>query len=84
MGDGRGGELTGEVPRDEHGGEDGALELPARVELLEAVHRLLPVDHGRDALPLLQWVGKRRGKKSLSQVVNVSFPLPGKASSWFT
>ena len=33
--------LTGEVPGDEHGGEDGSLQLPPRVELLQAVHSLL-------------------------------------------
>ena len=47
-------QLTREIPGDEHGGEDGALELAARVELLQAVHGLLPVHHRRHALALLQ------------------------------
>ncbi len=46
--------LTGEVPRHEHGGEDGALELPARVELLQAVHGLLSVNHRGHTLTLLK------------------------------
>ena len=33
--------LTGEVPGDQHGGQDGALQLPPGVELLQAVHSLL-------------------------------------------
>ena len=33
---------TWEVPGDEHGGEDRAFQLPPRVELLQAIHRLLP------------------------------------------
>ena len=46
--------LTGEVSRDEHGRQDGAFQLPARVELLQAVDRLLAVDHAGHALSLLQ------------------------------
>ena len=35
-------EHTWEVPRDKHGGQDGSFQLPPRVELLQAIHRLLP------------------------------------------
>ena len=47
-------QLTREIPGDEHGGENGALELAPRVELLQAVHGLLPVHHRRHALALLK------------------------------
>ena len=46
--------LTGEVSGDEHGRQDGAFQLPARVELLQAVDRLLTVDHAGNALSLLK------------------------------
>lgn len=43
-----------EVLSSEDRREDGALELTPRVELLEAVHRLLPVHHARDPLAVLR------------------------------
>ena len=46
-------ELTRKVARGQHRGEDRAFELPARVELLEAVDSLLAMDGRGDALALL-------------------------------
>ena len=46
--------LTREVPGHQHCGEDGPLELPPRVELLQAVHGLLTMNDGGNAFSLLK------------------------------
>lgn len=61
-----------EVLRGQNGGQDRALQLAPRVELLEAVDRLLPVHHTRDALAVLYTAHTKRMQNFLCKNTSVS------------